>query len=141
MARDVLIVDDSATMRQMVKKTISLASLDVGRVFEASDGVEALEQLDEHKVAVVILNINMLTMNGIQLLTHMKQNTRLKDIPVVIASSEGSQERMAQLQKLGACGYVRKPFIPEQLRDVLEPLLGVRYNYAAEECDTQGDFF
>ncbi len=145
MIHDVLIVDDSATMRQMVKKTMRMAGLNVGDVYEASNGIEALASLADHPVAVIMLDINMPTMNGIQLLTRMKQNSRLKDIPIVIASTEGSRERIQQLEGFGAYGYVRKPFQPEQLRDVLTPLLGVKDDDAAaaavESGDTQDDLF
>lgn len=141
MSQDVLIVDDSATMRQMVKKTLQMAGLDVGEVYEASNGIEALATLAEHTVAVIMLDINMPTMNGVQLLTRMKQNRRLKDIPIVIASTEGSRERMEQMEEFGAFGYVRKPFQPEQLRDVLKPLLGVKDHVEARGSDADGDLF
>jgi two-component system chemotaxis response regulator CheY len=141
MPRDVLIVDDSATIRQMVKRTMVMAGLDVGVVYEASNGIQALAQLNDHPVAVLLVDINMPTMNGIQLLTRMKQNDRLRDIPIVIVSTEGSRERITQLQNIGAFGYVRKPFQPEQLRDVLKPLLGVKENAAAEIGNVDNDLF
>lgn len=141
MSRDVLIVDDSMTMRQMVKKTMRMAGLDVGEVFEASNGIEALAQLAEHAVAAILLDINMPTMNGIQLLNRMKANNRLKDIPIVIASTEGSRERIEQMEEFGAFGYVRKPFQPEQLRDVLKPLLGVKDEGTEPDKDVDGDLF
>lgn len=141
MSRDVLIVDDSMTMRQMVKKTMLMAGLNVGEVYEAANGIEALARLADHPVAVILLDINMPTMNGIQLLTRMKGNDRLKGIPIVIASTEGSQERMKQLEAFGAFGYVRKPFQPEQLRDVLKPLLGVKDDGVEQTADTDNDLF
>ena len=141
MSRDVLIVDDSATMRQVVKRTLALAALDVGQIHEAGTGIEALAQLAEHPVAVIVLDINMPTMNGVQLLTRMKQSARLKDIPIVIASTEGSEERIAQMVQLGAFGFVRKPFQPEQLRNVLKPLLGVKHDAASNDGHSDGDVF
>ncbi len=141
MSQDVLIVDDSATMRRMVERAIEMAALDVGNVYEAATGIEALAQLAEHEVAAIVLDINMPTMNGIQLLTRMKQNERLKDIPIVVASTEGSDERIGQMTKLGAFGYVRKPFRPEQLRDVLKPLLGARDDAATNDGDARSDLF
>ncbi|MBP7936006.1 MAG: response regulator [Phycisphaerae bacterium] len=140
MSHDVLIVDDSVTIRQMVKKTLDIAGLNVGEVYEASNGIEALAQLNDHPVAVMLVDINMPTMNGIQLLTRMRGNRRLKDIPIVIVSTEGSQQRIAELESIGAFGYVRKPFHPEQLRDVLKPLLGVK-DHATDENDTEGTLF
>jgi two-component system, chemotaxis family, chemotaxis protein CheY len=141
MARDVLIVDDSETIRRMVKKTMQMAGLDFGEVYEASNGIEALAELNDHEGAALLVDINMPTMNGIQLLTRMKQNQRLKNIPIVVVSTEGSQQRMAELEHIGAYGYVRKPFHPEQLRDVLKPLLGVRDDAAVETRNTGNDLF
>ena len=141
MCQDVLIVDDSATIRQMVKRTMKLAGLKVGEVYEASNGIEALAQLSDHGVAVMLVDINMPTMNGIQLLSRMKQNARLKDIPIVIVSTEGSRQRIEELENFGAFGYVRKPFQPEQLRDVLKPLLGVEDDAADQNSNVGNDLF
>ncbi len=141
MGKDILIVDDSATIRTMVKRTLRMTGLDVGELYEASNGIEALARLADHDVAALLVDINMPVMNGIQLLTRMKQNDRLKDIPVVIASTEGSKERISRLKELGVAGYVRKPFQPEQLRDVLIPLLGVMQNAGSENSDAGDDLF
>ncbi len=141
MPNNVLIVDDSSTIRQMVIKTMKMAGLNVGDVYEAANGIEALAQLGDHTVAVILLDINMPTMNGVQLLTRIKHDNRLKDVPIVIASSEGSQERVQHLADLGAFGYVRKPFQPEQLRDVLQPLLGVTQDAGNENTNTDDDSF
>ena len=141
MNKDVLIVDDSAVIRQMVKKVMDMAGLDMGTIYEASNGIEALAQLNDHPVAVMLVDINMPTMNGIQLLTRMKENERLQDIPIVIVSTEGSQERIQQLEEIGAFGYVRKPFQPEQLRDVLTPILGVKDEFTTESATADADSF
>ena len=141
MGQDILIVDDSAVIRQVVKKTLDMADLDVGEVYEASNGIEALAQLRDHPVAVMLVDINMPTMNGIQLLTRIKQNDRLQHIPIVIVSTEGSKERIKELEQVGVLGYLRKPFQPEQLRDVLTPLLGVKENGTAEDVNADDDLF
>ena len=141
MSGNILIVDDSATVRQMVKRTLAMSGLDVDEIYEAGNGIEALARLADHHVDVMMVDINMPTMNGIQLLERMKQSDRLKDIPVVIASTEGSQTRIDQLRRDGAYVYVRKPFKPEQVRDVLIPLLGVKDDAAAQDCDAGDDFF
>lgn len=132
MPGNVLIVDDSATIRQMVRKTMDMAGLAFDDVYEAANGIEALAVLKDHTVAAMLVDINMPTMNGIQLLTRMKQNDRLKHIPIVIVSTEGSRERIMELERIGTFGYVRKPFHPEQLRDVLRPLLGVKGDATAD---------
>jgi two-component system, chemotaxis family, chemotaxis protein CheY len=140
MSCNVLIVDDSGTMRLMVRRALKMAELDVGEVHDASNGIEALAQLAEHAIGLILLDINMPTMNGLQLLTRMKQNERLKDIPIVIASTEGSSERIEQISQYGAAGYLRKPFVPEQLRDVLKPLVGVRDHDSADVTADGGVF-
>ncbi len=141
MSGNILIVDDSATVRQMVKRTLAMSGLDVDEIYEAGNGIEALARLADHHVDVMMVDINMPTMNGIQLLERIKQSDRLKDIPIVIASTEGSQTRIDQLRRGGAFGYVRKPFKPEQVRDVLIPLLGVKDDATAQDCDAGDDFF
>lgn len=141
MSRNVLIVDDSATIRRMIRKTMDIAGLDYDQVYEASNGIEALAQLADHEVGVMVVDINMPTMNGVQLLQRMKQNVRLRDLPIVIASTEGSKQRIDQLVEYGACAYVRKPFQPEQLRDALMPILGVKENATAESGNSGDDFF
>jgi two-component system chemotaxis response regulator CheY len=141
MSRNVLIVDDSATIRKMVRRTMDIAGLDFGEIYEASNGIEALAQLADHEIAVVVVDINMPTMNGIQLLQRMKDNKRLQHIPIVIASTEGSQQRIDQMAEFGACAYVRKPFQPEQVRDALMPILGVKENAGAESSNSGDDFF
>ena len=112
-------------MRQMIKRTVAMAGLDINEVYEAANGIEAFAQLAQHDIAVVILDINMPVMNGIQFLTRVHDDPRLCTIPVVIASTEGSETRIEQLMECGATDYLRKPFHPEQLRDTLAPILGI----------------
>ncbi len=141
MNHDVLIVDDSAVIRQMVKRSMTMAGIDHGEIFEAGNGIEALAQLDDHPVGVMLVDINMPTMNGIQLLKRMKSDDALSLIPIVIVSTEGSKKRIAELEDYGVAGYIRKPFQPEQLRDVLTPILGVKENATAADDESDGDFF
>ena len=125
MAANILVVDDSGTMRGMIKRTLAISGLDIGEVFEAANGIEALAQMHMHPVSAILLDINMPVMNGLQLLTRIRDDQRLRDIPVIIASTEGSETRIEELMRAGARGYVRKPFRPEQLRDVLAPIIGL----------------
>lgn len=125
MAFNILIVDDSATMRGMIKRTLEICGLDVGAIHEAANGIEALAQMAQHTVDVVLLDINMPVMNGLQLVERIRDDERLRNVPVVIASTEGSEQRIEHLMAAGARGYIRKPFRPEQIRDVLTPIVGV----------------
>jgi two-component system chemotaxis response regulator CheY len=125
MAGNVLIVDDSATMRRMIRRTLGMSGLDVAEIYEASNGIQALAQMADHEIAAMILDINMPVMNGVKLITRMREDKRVAQVPVVIASTEGSQTRIQELAEAGALGFVRKPFQPEELRSVLEPILGL----------------
>lgn len=125
MAANVLVVDDSGTMRGMIKRTLAISGLAVGEVYEAANGIEALAQMAKHEISVVLLDINMPVMNGIQLVRRIRDDQRLCKIPVIIASTEGSEVRIQELLAAGARGFVRKPFRPEQLRDVLAPFVGL----------------
>lgn len=142
MSANILIVDDSRIMRQMIKRTIQVAGLDVGACYEAGNGIEGFAQLAEHDIDVVILDINMPVMNGVQFLKRVHDDARLCKVPVVIASTEGSETRINELMSYGAAGYVRKPFQPEQLRDVLTPLMGLNAESAAtgDAGDDEGAF-
>lgn len=127
MSANILIVDDSATMRQVIRRTLTMSGLDIGEMFEAGNGIEAFACLAENSdVALVLLDINMPVMNGVQFLQRMHVDERLRSVPVVIASTEGSETRISQLLAEGARGYVRKPFQPEQIRAALSPFLGTR---------------
>lgn len=140
MAANILVVDDSGTMRAMIKRTIAMCGLDVDQVFEASNGIEALARMYEHPVTLILLDINMPIMNGIKLLKRIRDDPRLRHIPVIIASTEGSEARMRELLAAGARGYVRKPFRPEQLRDLLMPIVGLKSPANCEAGDDRTAF-
>jgi two-component system chemotaxis response regulator CheY len=135
MAANILVVDDSGTMRGMIRRTLSISGLDIGEVFEAANGIEALAQMAQHQIGVVLLDINMPVMNGVQLVGRIRDDEQLREIPVIIASTEGSETRINELLKAGARGYVRKPFRPEQLRDVLAPFVGLADTTASSVAD------
>jgi two-component system chemotaxis response regulator CheY len=141
MAANVLVVDDSGTMRGMIKRTLAISGLDVGEIYEAGNGIEALAQMAKHPISVVLLDINMPVMNGVKLVTRIRDDERLRDIPVIIASTEGSETRIQELMAVGARGYVRKPFRPEQLRDVLAPFVGLAEQPATSAADDDSQSF
>ena len=139
MAFSVLIVDDSMPMRTVIKKTFKAAGYGNANFIEAEDGKKALDLLKQNWIDLVITDYNMPVMNGLELITEMKQDELFEQIPVVVISTEGSQAKMDQFMELGAAGYIKKPFTPEQLRDVLVKLLGV-VDYE-EDFDESGDEF
>jgi two-component system chemotaxis response regulator CheY len=123
MSYTILVADDSAIVRTMVRKAIAMAGLPVGQVHEAANGREALEVLRRAWVDVVFADINMPEMTGIELLEAMKGDAALAATPVVIVSSDRNPARVEQTQRAGASAYVKKPFRPEQFRDVVNALL------------------
>ncbi len=125
MSFNVLIVDDSRSMRSVIKKVVSMSGFEMDNCFEAGSGKEALALLSEHWVDLVISDINMPEMNGIQMLCQMKADALLRAIPVVIVSTEGNQERIHEAFEKGAGGFLKKPFLPEDCRQMLYQVLGM----------------
>jgi two-component system, chemotaxis family, chemotaxis protein CheY len=125
MAYNVLIVDDSVTIRAIIAKTLQLAGIPTSELSEASNGREALEVLQNKWVDLVFLDINMPVMNGVELVEHMKADVMMSAVPVIVVSTEGSQTRIDQLSSKGVRAYLRKPFSPEALKQVVEQVLEV----------------
>ena len=123
MAVNVLVVDDSGVMRSMIAKTIKLSGLRLGEIQQAANGQEGLEALNQHWIDLVIVDINMPVMNGEEMIDEMLENPELRDIPIVVVSTEGSQTRVERLKDKGAC-FIHKPFTPEAVRDTVKALLG-----------------
>ena len=119
MGKNVLIVDDSTTMRRIVARALRQAGLNFGRTIEAVDGRQALEMLAEHRVDIVLTDINMPNMNGLEFLQAKAQDARIRDIPVIMISSASGTELLRQARSYGAKGVVKKPFTPDQLQATL----------------------
>ncbi|MBI4620021.1 MAG: response regulator [Desulfobacterales bacterium] len=133
MSFNILVIDDSNSMRAVIKKVISLSGFKVDCCFEAGNGREALEVLANYWVDVIISDINMPEVNGLELLNKLQQDILYKEIPVVIVTTEGSNERMEDVFNLGAKGFIKKPFLPEELRRVLYQVIGVGDDGGYEE--------
>jgi len=119
---DVLIVDDSAAIRKILHRALKQANVTLGEVYEAGDGFEALASLKKNKVDLILSDINMPNMDGLEMLGRIKSDLALKDVPVIMVSTEGSQTKVIEAVQLGAAGYVRKPFTPDQIKDKLAGL-------------------
>ena len=116
---NVLIVDDSATMRALLYRVVGLADLPIGAIYQAPNGAEALKVLETHSIQAVFTDINMPVMNGMELLREMAVRDEWKDILRVIISTDGSKLRREEARELKVSLYVEKPFRPEVVRDVL----------------------
>ena len=123
MALDVLIVDDSAAIRKILHRVLVQAEVPLGKVHEASDGAEALEKLKTEKVGLILSDINMPNMDGIEFLTRLKADDAFKSVPVLMVTTEGSQAKVMQALALGAAGYVKKPFTADQIKEKLAGIL------------------
>jgi two-component system chemotaxis response regulator CheY len=119
MSFNVLVVDDSSSMRAVIKKIIKVSGFNVGECLEAADGKEALKVLADKWVDLVLTDINMPNMSGLELIAEIKRDQLLQSIPVVMVTTEGSRERMQESMELGASGYIKKPFTPEDIKKTL----------------------
>jgi len=124
MAYNVLVVDDSRVVRTVVIRTLRLASVPLGEVHEAGDGAEALRILDDAWIDLVLADINMPVMNGMELVDEMVKRDLLETVPVVIISTERSVTRIEELKAKGVSAYLRKPFTPENIKHVVDDVLG-----------------
>lgn len=115
----ILIVDDSVLMRAALKRTISMAGIEVSEIYEAANGCDALEILNEQSVDIVLSDLNMPEMNGFELIAEMKRTPELADIPVIVISTESSLSRIDDLREKGIKDYLHKPFTAEDFRDVV----------------------
>jgi two-component system, chemotaxis family, chemotaxis protein CheY len=126
MSYNVLIVDDSKIVRAMVRRAIGMAGVSLGQVFEAGNGLEALRVLAERWVDIVFSDLSMPEMGGLELVERMARDKLLGTVPVVVVSSEQSESLAHELKDRGVRAYLRKPFRPEQLRLVVDEVLGDR---------------
>jgi two-component system chemotaxis response regulator CheY len=118
-----LIVDDSSVMRKIVERSLRQAGLDLSEVKEAGNGAEALGVLNEGTVDLILCDINMPMMDGLEFLRQVKDVPNAKNVPVVMITTEGSESHVVQALSIGARGYIRKPFTPEQVKEHVVPLL------------------
>ena len=119
MAYNVLIVDDSLTMRKVIRKSVSLSGFELGDCWEAEDGQEALMILHSHWVDLILTDLYMPRMNGLEMVKEIRNNEKYRTIPVVFITSSGSEKVLKEGSILGIKEYIQKPFYPEVIRDVL----------------------
>jgi two-component system, chemotaxis family, chemotaxis protein CheY len=123
MGKSLMIVDDSATMRKIIMRTVRISGLEFERTEEAGSGVEALAKLQTGPVDVILCDINMPEMNGTELVKLARQMPSCTSTKILMVSTESSQELIDSLCANGADGYITKPFTPEKFREKLLPLV------------------
>lgn len=129
MSYSILVVDDSPLIRKMMKRSLGLSKVEVGTIFEATNGREALAVLAKEWIDLVFADIHMPEMSGIELIEHMAKDPLLAKIPVVVVSAERGEPAIAHLKSLGVRGHITKPFTPETVLEVVNELMAK----AAEE--------
>ena len=123
MGHRILIVDDSAVTRAVLKKTIHMTDIPTEEIIEANNGLEALEVLDKQKIDLIFADLNMPRMNGVEMTERIFANEKTSRIPIVVISTEASTTRIDQLQTKGVQKYIHKPFTPEMIKNVLQDVL------------------
>lgn len=123
MGKNVLLIDDSSTMRKIVGRSLRQAGIEFDNIFEAGDGLEALALLEKEHVDIILSDINMPNMDGIAFLREKANRPAIKDIPVLMISTETGEDIIGEAKSLGALGAIKKPFTPDKVNEVLGPLL------------------
>jgi two-component system, chemotaxis family, chemotaxis protein CheY len=118
-----LIIDDSSVMRKIVERSLRQAGVELSSVFEAGNGAEALSLLSKEKVDLILSDINMPVMDGLEFVRQAKVANAASDTPIVMITTEGSEANVMEALSLGARGYIRKPFTPDQVKEHVMPLL------------------
>ncbi len=117
-----LVVDDSITMRRVTQRLLERRGL---RVITARDGLDAIEVLQDQEVDLIVLDIEMPRMDGYQFATHVRNDARLKDTPIIMVTSRSGEKHRAKAIEVGVNDYLSKPYQEAQLVDAIESLLGV----------------
>ncbi|MCP4719783.1 MAG: response regulator [Desulfobacteraceae bacterium] len=141
MSYSILIVDDSLPMRSVIIKTFKAAGYGNAEFHEAADGKQAIEFMENGWIDIVLTDYNMPVMNGLEFIKTIKSKELLKDIPVVVVSTEGNETKIKEFMDSGAAGYITKPFTPETIRDLITNILGeVNYDEDLDDSDDDFDF-
>lgn len=140
MAFNLLIVDDSVSIRQIIKRVISISGFVTGDIYEAENGLAAIKVLAGKQVDLVLSDVHMPEMDGITLLEKVKQNRALCHIPVVMVTTEAREQLVNKVMALGASGYITKPFRPEEIKRLLQKVLGVEDAGDDKTEFEEGDF-
>ena len=123
MSKSLLIVDDSATMRKIIMRSVRMSGLQFDTTEEAGNGVEALEKLNASPVDIILCDVNMPEMDGTELVKKVREMDSCKDTKIVMVSTESSQEFIDKLLAEGANDYITKPFTPDKFREKLSPFV------------------
>lgn len=139
MSYSILIVDDSLPMRSVIKRTLKAAGYGGSEILEAPNGKEALKLMEGAWIDLIMTDYNMPEINGLEYIKTVKAGEMSKDIPVVVISTEGNDEKIKEFMDAGAAGYITKPFTAEAIRDLVVNILG-EMDYEEDIDDGDDDF-
>jgi CheY-like chemotaxis protein len=125
MSYNILIVDDSATTRAMIKRTIRMANLPIGQLYESPNGKVALELLATTPVDLILADLNMPEMDGFEMTRRIRHTEATKTIPIIVVSASPNAEDFARCEHANGC--ISKPFTPEGIRQTIEKALEVHH--------------
>lgn len=121
-----LIVDDSSVVRKIVERSLREGGVSLGRVLEAGNGVEALAAVQNHKVDLILCDVDMPVMSGLELVKQLSSRDSTSNIPIVMITTEGSEAEIGQALSAGARDYIRDPFSPDQVKEHVVPFLAAK---------------
>ncbi len=124
MSFNILIVDDSQAMRSIIQKTLRLSGLPLGELYQAGNGAEGLQMLEENWIDLALVDINMPVMDGETMINQVRENPDTVGLPIIVVSTESSEARIERLQAKQV-QFIHKPFAPEDLRRTVFNLTGV----------------
>lgn len=122
MAKNILIVDDSATMRKIIMRGLRQAGIENADFKEAGDGVEGLKAMETTSFDLILSDVNMPNMNGLDFVKAVKEKMPTPP-PIVMITTEGSEEVIKEAMARGARGYLKKPFTPDKIQEVIGPFV------------------
>ena len=124
MAKSLMIVDDSATMRKIILRTVNMSGLQFDKTQEAGNGAEAIEKLNDEPVDIVLCDVNMPEMGGLEMVKKVRADLPdCADTKIIMVSTESSQELIDGVIADGANGFITKPFTPEKFQEKLSPFM------------------
>ena len=126
MALNILVVDDSSVMRSIIIKTLKMTGLSLGDIWEAKNGEEGLNFLEDKWIDLALVDIHMPVMDGEEMIKHVRENNQYENLPVIVISSESDPGKIEMFHKQGA-SFIHKPFKPETLREVIIEVTGVSH--------------
>ncbi len=121
---NILVVEDSPTMRQLI--SFAMRRVPNSRVIESTDGVDALKKLSNEKIDIILADINMPVMDGLKLVSLIRNNDAFKEIPIIMITTEGAEEDRKRALALGANDYLPKPIQTQQLVKMVKDYLGIK---------------